>query len=59
MIVHLLRRIRFAWIWALAMLVWRNRVAIMRALRSAVARVRGTAPTAPAALRSTGPAGPV
>jgi hypothetical protein len=41
MIPLLLRRIRFAWIWAVAMLIWRNREAIVRTLRSLYNRIRG------------------
>ena len=41
MFALLFRRIRFAWMWAVAMLVWRNRVEIMHALRSLYARIRG------------------
>lgn len=44
MIPLLLRRIRFAWIWAVAMLIWRNREAIIRTLRSLYNRIRGVQP---------------
>ena len=44
MIPLLLRRIRFAWIWAVAMLIWRNREAIVRTLRSLYNRIRGVQP---------------
>jgi len=56
----LLRRIRFAWIWAVAMLIWRNREAIIRTLRSLYYRIRGVsapaspAPASPAAVASAG-----
>jgi hypothetical protein len=42
MIVFLLRKIRLAWLWAVAMLVWRNRAVIIRTLRSLYDRIRGT-----------------
>jgi hypothetical protein len=44
MIVHLLRRIRFAWLWAVAMLIWRNRATITRTLRTLYFRIRGVEP---------------
>jgi hypothetical protein len=42
MIVFLLRKIRFAWLWAVAMLIWRNRALIVQTLRSLYDRIRGT-----------------
>jgi hypothetical protein len=56
---HLLRRIRFAWMWAVAMLIWRNREAIVRTLRSLYSRIRGVPAPAEPALRSVGPTGKV
>ena len=54
----LLRRIRFAWIWAVAMLIWRNREAIIRTLRSLYNRIRGVpAPTSPTAVASASTVG--
>jgi hypothetical protein len=46
----LLRRIRLAWIWALTMLIWRNRDAIIRTLQMLWYRIRGVEP--PAAMRA-------
>jgi hypothetical protein len=43
-LLRLLRRIRLAWIWAVSMLIWRNRVEIARALRTLYARMRGMEP---------------
>jgi hypothetical protein len=40
MFMLLLRRIRFAWMWAVVMLIWRNRAAIIRTLRSLYYRIR-------------------
>jgi hypothetical protein len=37
----LLRRIRLAWIWALSMLIWRNRDAIIHTLQVLYYRIRG------------------
>jgi len=48
MILLLLRRIRLAWMWAVAMLIWRNRDAIIRTLRSLYYRIRGVEPPPPA-----------
>jgi predicted LPLAT superfamily acyltransferase len=52
----LFRRIRFAWLWAVVMLIWRNRVAIAQALRSLYARIRGVQPP-PQTVRSVQPTG--
>lgn len=46
----LLRRIRLAWVWAVTMLIWRNRAAIIRALQMLWYRIRGVEP--PAAMRA-------
>ena len=37
----LLRRIRLAWVWALSMLIWRNRDAIIHTLQVLYYRIRG------------------
>jgi len=58
MILLLLRRIRLAWMWAVAMLIWRNRDAIIRTLRSLYYRIRGVEPPA-AAIGAVGPTGRV
>ena len=44
MIVFLLRKIRLAWLWAVAMLVWRNRALIIQTMRSLYDRIRSTQP---------------
>lgn len=59
MIFHLLRRIRFAWMWAVAMLIWRNRESIVRSLRSLYYRIRGVPAPPEPVLRSVGPTGRV
>jgi hypothetical protein len=46
----LLRRIRLAWIWAVTMLIWRNRDAIIHTLKMLWYRIRGVEP--PAAMRA-------
>ena len=58
MVLLLLRRIRLAWMWAVAMLVWRNRDAIIRTLRSLYYRIRGVEPP-PAVIGPVGPTGRV
>jgi hypothetical protein len=37
----LLRRIRLAWVWAMTMLIWRNRAAIIRVMQVLWYRIRG------------------
>ena len=44
MIVYLLRKIRLAWLWAVAMLIWRNRALIIQTMRSLYDRIRSTQP---------------
>ena len=44
MLLYLLRKIRFAWLWAVVMLVWRNRATIIRTLRSLYDTLRGVQP---------------
>jgi hypothetical protein len=44
MIVYLLRKIRLAWLWAVAMLIWRNRALIIQTLRSLYDRIRAVQP---------------
>ena len=44
MIVYLLRKIRLAWLWAVALLIWRNRALIIQTMRSLYDRISGTEP---------------
>ena len=46
----LLRRIRLAWVWAMTMLIWRNRAAIIQTMQLLWYRIRGVEP--PAAMRA-------
>ena len=50
MIRLLLRRIRLAWVWAVTMLIWRNRAAIIRTMQMLWYRIRGVEP--PASVRA-------
>ncbi len=59
MILLLLRRIRLAWMWAVAMLIWRNRDAIIRTLRSLYYRIRGVRAACQPAIAPVGPTGRV
>ena len=42
----LLRRIRLAWVWAMTMLIWRNRATIIRTMQILWYRIRGVEPPA-------------
>ena len=44
MIRLLLRRIRLAWLWAVSMLIWRNRAAIIKTMQILWYRIRGVEP---------------
>ena len=46
----LLRRIRLAWVWAVTMLIWRNRAAIIHTMQMLWYRIRGVEP--PEAMRA-------
>ena len=50
MIGLLLRRIRLAWLWAVSMLIWRNRAAIVKTMQIVWYRIRGVEP--PASVRA-------
>lgn len=50
LLIRLIRRIRLAWLWALSVLIYRNRETIIRTLRAVWYRVRGVEP--PDAMRA-------